>query len=152
MEISILKKQQSNKLIFFGVLLLFLGLLVGVFIPVIANPRMALSSHLEGITNGFFLIILGLIWNKLDLSARWLGVIYWLSLYGTYATLIAVLLAAIFKAGILMPIAGGQKGTPVIEGIVSFLVVSLAIGMLFFCVILMIGLYKHMHSNHESES
>jgi hydroxylaminobenzene mutase len=152
MEISLLKKRQSDKLIFFGVLLLFLGLLVGVFIPVIANPRMALSSHLEGITNGFFLIILGLIWNKLELSGRWLGIIYWLSLYGTYATLIAVLLAAIFKAGMLMPIAGGQEGTPVIEGIVSFLVVSLAIGMLFFCVILMIGLYKHMYSHHDTES
>jgi hydroxylaminobenzene mutase len=150
-EILQSKKRQSDNLIFYGVLLFSLGLVVGLFIPLIANPRMALSSHLEGIMNGIFLIILGLIWNKLELSPKWLGVAYWLSLYGTYATLIAVLISAIFKSGKMMPIAGGQEGMPVIEGIVTFMLVTLTLALLAICLIIMKGLYRHMKTNDYNE-
>ena len=143
---------QSDNLIFFGVLLFSLGLVVGLFIPLIANPRMALSSHLEGIMNGIFLIILGLIWSKVELSHRWLSVTYWLSLYGTYATLIAVLISAIFNSGKLMPIAGGREGTPVIEGIINLMLVSLTLALLAICFLIMRGLYNHMKSNVEAEN
>jgi hypothetical protein len=74
------KKRQSDKLQFFGVLLFFLGFVVGLFVPMMANPRMGLSSHLEGVLNGIFLIVLGLIWNQLEISIRWLNFTYWLSL------------------------------------------------------------------------
>jgi hydroxylaminobenzene mutase len=69
-----LQKFQFNKLIFLGVGLFLLGLIVGLFVPMFANPLMALSSHIEGILNGIFLILLGLIWNKIDLSIRWLKI------------------------------------------------------------------------------
>jgi hydroxylaminobenzene mutase len=39
-----------------------LGLLTGFIIPAAQIPRMALSSHLEGIMNGSFLFALGLCW------------------------------------------------------------------------------------------
>jgi hydroxylaminobenzene mutase len=68
--ISVLKNSQSNKLIFYGILLFFLGLEVGLLVPILANPRMGASSHLEGIMNGIFLAILGLIGHKLDLSEK----------------------------------------------------------------------------------
>lgn len=67
-----LVKHQSDRLIFPGVLLFFLGLIVGWIVPVLANPGMELSSHIEGVLNGMFLILLGLIWNKIVLSERWL--------------------------------------------------------------------------------
>ena len=44
----------------YGILLFFLGLVTGLVVPMLANPRMGLSSHLEGLMNGMFLIILGL--------------------------------------------------------------------------------------------
>jgi hypothetical protein len=35
-----------------GLLLFLLGLLVGLAAPVLANPRMGVSSHIEGVLNG----------------------------------------------------------------------------------------------------
>ncbi len=40
------KKQQSDRLLFLGVLLFFLGLVVGLLIPMMVNPRMGLTTHL----------------------------------------------------------------------------------------------------------
>jgi hydroxylaminobenzene mutase len=146
------KKQQSDKLLFFGVLLFFLGLVVGILIPVMANPRMGLSSHLEGVMNGIFLIVLGLIWNRLELSERSLSVTYWLSLFGTFANWFAVLMAAIFNSGKMMPLAAGKEGPPFIEGIVSFLLVSLSIAMLTICIIVMTGLIRHINAVKDNGS
>jgi hydroxylaminobenzene mutase len=143
------KNLQSDKLLFFGVLLFFLGLVVGLFIPMMANPRMGLSSHLEGVLNGIFLIVLGLIWNKLELSLRWLSVTYWLSLFGTFANWFSVLIAAIFNSGKMMPLADGREGTPIAEGIVTFLLVSLSIAMLAICILIMTGLFKHINIRKE---
>jgi len=53
-------KQYAHWLIFLGILLFLFGLLVAFFIPVMVNPRMGLSAHLEGTMNGMFLVILGL--------------------------------------------------------------------------------------------
>lgn len=47
-----------------------LGLIVGLLVPALANPHMALSSHLEGIINGIFLIVFELIWHKVLLLER----------------------------------------------------------------------------------
>jgi len=152
MENLKLKKQQSDKLLFFGVLLFFLGLVIGLFVPMMANPRMGLSAHLEGVMNGIFLIVLGLIWNKLELSGRWLSVTYWLSLYGTFANLFAVLTSAIFNSGKMMPLAGGQEGKPIPEGLVSFLLLSLALAMLVICIFVMTGLFRHINSKNDNES
>jgi hydroxylaminobenzene mutase len=152
MEYQMSKKQQSDKLLFFGVLLFFLGLVVGIFIPMMANPRMGLSSHLEGVMNGFFLIVLGLIWSRLDLSERLLRIAYWLSLFGTFANWFAVLIAAIFNSGKMMPLAAGKEGSPITEGIVSLLLVSLSIAMLTICIMVMTGLIKHINAAKNNES
>lgn len=145
MEASKLKDFQSNRLIFLGIILFFLGLIVGLIVPLLANPRMGVSSHVEGIMNGIFLILLGLIWHRIELSDRWLKITFWLSLYGTFANWLGVLLAAIFNAGKMMNVAaGGQEGPPVIESIVTFLLISLSIAMLWICINIIIGLGRHM--------
>lgn len=41
-------KQYADWLLFLGILLFLFGLIIGVFIPLMANPRMGLSAHLEG--------------------------------------------------------------------------------------------------------
>jgi hypothetical protein len=50
-----------------GLVLFLLGLLTGFAVPALKNPRMALSSHLEAILNGIFLVLLGLLWPHVDL-------------------------------------------------------------------------------------
>lgn len=54
----------SRKLIRYGILLFLLGLLTGFAMPAFENSRMGLSSHLEGVMNGMFLVLLGLIWKN----------------------------------------------------------------------------------------
>ena len=144
MEKSFLYKRQSDNLVFLGVLLFFLGLIVGLFAPVLANPRMGVSSHIEGVLNGIFLIVLGLIWHKVDLPDRWLKITYWLALYGTFANWFSILIAAIFNAGKMLGIvANGREGPAVAEFVITFLLITLSIAMLSICVTVLIGLKKN---------
>ena len=148
MEKSILKRHHSDRLIILGVLLFFLGLVIGLLAPLFANPRMGLSSHIEGVLNGIFLIVLGLIWNKIDLSYKWLKITFWLAVYGTFANWFSMLFAAIFNAGKSLTIAAnGQEGTPFAEVTVMFLLISLSIAMLTICITVLIGLTRNMRQN-----
>ena len=103
---------------------------------------MGLSAHLEGTMNGMFLVILGLIWSKILLKDKWLKTAFWLTIYGSFANFVAVTVAAITGAGKMMPIAGGKEGTSVVEGLISFLLISLALAMVLVCSIVLIGLFK----------
>ena len=145
------KKWQSDRLLFLGILLFLFGLLIGLFIPMMTNPRMGLSAHLEGIMNGMFLVILGLIWNKLVLNDKWLTIAFWLTLYGAFANFVAVSIAAITGAGKMMPIAGGKEGTSVVEGLISFLLISLALAMIFVCLIVLKGLLRYIKQPSDIE-
>lgn len=144
MEKSILKKAQSDKLMFLGIFLFFLGLIVGLIVPVLSNPRMGVSSHIEGVLNGIFLVILGLIWHKIDLTDRWLRITFWLAIYGTYANWFGILIAAVFNAGKMLGIAANGKEGPIIaEGIVTFLLITLSVAMLIICITILIGLHRN---------
>ena len=145
MEKSVLQKQQPNKLIFYGILLFLLGLIVGLFIPLMSNPRMGLSSHIEGVLNGMFLVILGLIWHKIALSDRWLKITFWLAVYGTFANWLGMLYAALVNAGKDLTIAAeGKEGTPLQEGIFSFLLITLSLAMIIICITVLIGLKRNI--------
>jgi len=80
METTTLNKQ-GNTLIFLGLLLFLLALIIGLFVQNMTNPRMALSAHLEGIMNGMFLMILGLVWRRLILSKTLFKTTYLLVIY-----------------------------------------------------------------------
>ncbi len=136
-------KQYAAWLLFLGILLFLFGLVNGLFIPLMTNPRMGLSAHLEGTLNGIFLVILGLIWDKLLLKDKWLTTTFWLIVYGSFANFVAVTIAAITGAGKMMPMAGGKEGDSVIEGLISFLLYSLALSMIVACSIVLRGLYKY---------
>jgi len=132
----------GRRLIRCGVLLFLLGLLTGLIVPVLANPRMGLSSHLEGVMNGLVLVVLGLLWPRLRLSGTASTVALGLALYGTYVNWATTLAAAAWGAGApMMPIAGlGHQGTRLQEGIIAFGLVSLALAMIATCAIVLWGL------------
>jgi len=67
---------QEHLLIVLGVALFFAGLISGLIIPKLTLPRMGLTSHLEGTQNGMFLILVGLVWGRLDLSELWLQIAF----------------------------------------------------------------------------
>lgn len=131
----------EQRLLQLGFLLLLLGLLTGFAIPLLSSPRMGLSSHLQGVLNGVLLILLGLVWSRLRLSQGARRLTFGLAIYGTFANWLATLLAAIWNAGTMIPIAsGGAQSGPLQEAVISFLLLSLSFAMVALCGLLLWGL------------
>ena len=135
------RQRTSRRLLLLGVVLILLGLLLGLAVPLLANPRMGLASHLEGVMNGLLLIAVGFLWPKLSLSELLLKTTYWLVLLGSYANVVATFFAAAWGTSRMTPIAGhGYTGAPGHELLVSVLLVSLSVCLLAACLLLAIGL------------
>lgn len=134
----------AHRLLQLGVLLFLIGLVVGLTLPVLANPRMGLASHMEGVMNGLFLIALGLLWPRLTSSAGVQRAAFALAVYGTFANIVATFLSAVWGAGApMMPIAaGGFTGSSAQELAIRVLLVSLAPADIAACVLVLVGLRR----------
>jgi (hydroxyamino)benzene mutase len=113
-------------------------------VPALKNPRMGVASHLQGMTNGPFLIVAGLLWPHLALTHVWQVVAVALLTYGTYANWLATQLAAIWGAGqkFAPGAAGGHVASAAKEGIVNVLLVSLAPAIIAATIILLAGVLR----------
>jgi hydroxylaminobenzene mutase len=113
--------RQGHRLLQLGMLLFLCALLVGVFVPRFAVPRLGLSAHLLGLMQGLFLMITGLLWPRLRMRPAISRVGFWLAVYGCFAAWTANLLAAIWGAGnTMLPMAAGQAhGSALQEGIIA---------------------------------
>lgn len=152
MQIEALDRR-SRRLIQLGFILFLLGLIVGFAVPALANPRMGLASHLQGIVNGIFLIVLGLIWSRFTLSERAASALFGLAVYGTFANWAATLLAAFWGAGRSMPIAAeGRVGTPWQETVIDVLLISLSLAMIGVCVLALWGLRQSAKLPRRSQA
>ena len=132
----------DRRLLQLGMVLFLLGLLTGFVVPAVANPRMALSSHLEGVQNGIFLLVLGAFWGRLHLGPRTQRVAFWLAVYGTFVNWATTLAAAAWGAGgAMMPFAAaGYTGTSAQELLIGFGLMSLSVAMLVVCGVVLWGL------------
>ncbi|HOW92931.1 MAG TPA: hydrogenase [Mycolicibacterium fallax] len=125
-----------------GLALFLLGLLTGLAIPAMKNPRMGLSSHLEAVLNGMFLVLLGLLWPHVELTPG-LGLTAVVLIgYAAYANWLATLLGAVWGAGRrFAPIATGEhRASSARERIVEVLLASLAVAIIIGVILVMIGL------------
>lgn len=124
-----------------GLVLFLLGLLTGIAVPALKNTRMGVSSHLEGVLNGMFLVLLGLLWPHLHLSHAWGIAAVALIAYAGYANWLTVLLAAAWGAGRrFAPIAAGDyEASTAKESVVSFGLVSLSVAIVAGVVIVIVG-------------
>jgi (hydroxyamino)benzene mutase len=115
-----------------GALLFLLGLLVGLGVPRFAVPRLALSTHLLGITQGTLLMVVGMLWSKLRLTGLASRTGRGLAIYGCLAAWSANLLGALWAAGnSMLPIAAGTaRGTGFQEGVIRVLLVSAALSLI----------------------
>ena len=137
-----MQRTRSRRLLQLGIALFLLGLLTGLAVPALANPRMALASHVEAVMNGMFLVVLGLVWPRLRLSPPLHGAAFWLAVYAGFANWLATLLAAAWRAGSpMMPLAAqGSTGSPAQELVLKALLVSLALAMIAACALVLFGL------------
>lgn len=132
----------GRRLVQLGLVLFLAGLLTGFVIPVLAIPRMGLTSHLEGLLNGMFLVLIGLIWPRLLLPGWALTVTFWMAVYAGVMNWATTLLAAIWGAGAsMMPIAAGtQMGTGTQEAVIAVMLMSLSMAAVLTLLLLIWGL------------
>lgn len=121
----------ARRLALLGAVLVMLGLLTGWISGVLANPRMGLSSHLEGLMNGTLMLALAACWGHVRLSPgleRWC---FGLLAFGTLANWFTTLLAAFWGAGARsMPIASaGHQAAAWQENLIMALLVALSLAM-----------------------
>ncbi|GAA1888778.1 MAG: hydrogenase [Williamsia herbipolensis] len=134
----------ATVLIASGLILLLLGLLTGLAVPALTNPRMGLASHLQGMTNGPLLVIVGLLWPHVDLPHVLDAVTVVLLIYGTYANWLATQLGAIWGAGRrFAPAASGDHfASGGKETVVDGLLLTLAPAMIVAVVLLIVGVLR----------
>lgn len=119
----------ARRLAAMGALLILLGLVTGLIGPMLANPRMGLSSHLAAMMGGGLLLALAGAWDHVRLTPAGERCALWLLGYGNFANWLATLLAAAWNAGGgMMPIAaGGRVAASWQEGVVGGLLISLSL-------------------------
>jgi hydroxylaminobenzene mutase len=131
----------QHRLVSAGIWLFLLGLLTGFVIPLMENPRVGLSSHLEGVINGIFLLALAAVWRQIGLVGFRHHAALWLAIFAAIANWLATFLAAIWGTGAMMPIAApGRTGAAVHETVVSLLLMSLSLAMVAACIAILSGL------------
>lgn len=114
-----------------GLLLFLLGLATGLVVPAMTNPRAGLAAHLEGVMNGMFLVVVGLVWPELRLSERAGRVLSWLLLFGTYANWATTTATGVLGTSKGTPIAGAGFGAaPLAESLVYGALVLVGLTML----------------------
>ena len=127
-----------------GLVLFLLGLFTGTAVPLLKNPQMGLASHLQGMTNGPFLILVGAIWPHVHLPQLWQFVAVALLSYGTYANWLATLFGALWGAGSrFAPVAAGDyraAATP--ERVVDPPLLTLAPAMVTATILLIVGVLR----------
>ena len=127
-----------------GLVLFLLGLLTGFAVPALTNPRMGLAAHMVGMTNGPFLIVIGLLWPQLDLSHTWQVITIVLLTYGSVANWLAMQLGALWGAGrkFAPGAAGDHRASATKERTVDFLLATLAPVMVAATVLLLVGVLR----------
>lgn len=121
----------NNSSIKHGFILIALALIFGFFIPSMEVPRLGLSAHTIGVLSGILLIALGAVWKQFSLSVGQLSIMYWAWLYSSYINWLGCLVGAIFGAGNTTPVASADYvGVPVIENIVTIMLMSVGVSSL----------------------
>ncbi|MBB3047670.1 hydroxylaminobenzene mutase [Litorivivens lipolytica] len=103
-------EEKSRRVLVWGATLFLVGLVEGGLIPWFTNPRMGLSAHLTAVQGGMALLIIGLAWNRLQLSDMQLRWTYYLNVAGIVTLWLALTAAAVLGTRSGTPIAGAGYG------------------------------------------
>ena len=135
--------RQKDRLLQLGALLFLLGLLSGLVTGLMDNPRMGLSAHMQGLTNGTFLLAAGAVWDRVNLGPRAKAAAFWALAFGTSVNWLMTQLAALWGTGQMTPIVGaGHEGAAWQEMVVSTGLLALTLAMLAGAGLLLAGLLR----------
>ncbi|TPN32590.1 hypothetical protein [Mesorhizobium sp. B1-1-6] len=100
--------RQGHRLLQLGIALLLFSSVEGFAIPSLAAPRLGLSVHTLGALQGVLLLVLGLVWSRLNLGVAMSRIAFWFLIYSALAVLAASVMASLWGAGNeTMPLAAG---------------------------------------------
>jgi hydroxylaminobenzene mutase len=138
-----MSQKLDRQIMWHGAFLFLIGLVTGTQQRRFTNMRMALSTHMEGVMNGTFLIALGAIWDNVELSPRLAQAARWAALYGTYGNwLFTTLGAALGTAAANPTLSQGHHGKPWQERCVLLGFRSMRYSFLFGAALILWGLSR----------
>lgn len=134
---------RARRLCWHGMGLFLLGLVTGLAVQQLTNPRMGLAAHLEGVMNGTFLLALGAAWSHVRLPRRAAALAFGAALFAAWANWGTTTLAAALGTAAMTPIAAGaHRGRPWAELLVTVGFGSVAVAMLLAAALLLWGLRR----------
>lgn len=117
--------REARSLAVTGALLFLAGLGQGAAIPFFANPRMALSAHLDAVQSGIAVMVAGLFWSCCTWRAATETVARWTLAAGMVGLWLGITVGAATGASRVLPIAGsGYSGSPLAEQVTGGLVLG----------------------------
>ena len=144
---------RGRRLLWHGMALFLLGLVTGLAMPALTNPRMGLAAHLEGVMNGTFLLALGAAWPHVRLTDRLAAIAFWTALAGTYGNWAVTVLAAALGTAAMTPIASEGFGAGRWqEALVTAGFVAIGLAILVASVILLVGFGRRGRPGSEGSS
>ena len=115
----------GRSLVVTGALLFLAGVLQGAVIDMHANPRMALSAHLDAVQSGMAVMIAGILWSVTRLGDLAERVARWTLAIGMVGLWVGLTVAAVSGASEVLPMAGaGHSGSALAETVVAVLVLG----------------------------
>ncbi|BAZ22907.1 hydroxylaminobenzene mutase HabB [Kalymmatonema gypsitolerans NIES-4073] len=139
---SIQSEAFKRSLLWHGIFICLLGFVAGLFIPLYANPRAGLATHLLGITQGVFIAVIGLSYPQLKLPLWVARANFWMLLISAYVGMIVEFLAAAFGLSrmFLITAMGLPEGIPWLETSTEIAIKNISILTILSCFIVLFGL------------
>ncbi len=113
-----------------GAALFLAGLLQGVVVDWFANPRMALSAHLDAVQSGMAVMIAALFWSYPKWNPATERIARWTLAAGMVGLWLGITLSAMTGASDALPMAGaGYSASPFMEQLVTVTIVGSSVGL-----------------------
>jgi hydroxylaminobenzene mutase len=135
-------RQRERRLLRHGFALFLLALLTGLVAYGLANPRMGVAAHVEGVVNAIFLMVLGVAWPRLGLGERAAPWAYWAGVVGAYANWAVPLFSAAVGASQPRLAGAGFQAAPWAENLLSLSPIAGVLAPLLCSVLVLRGLRR----------
>ncbi|MXP10206.1 hydrogenase [Pseudoblastomonas halimionae] len=133
----------ARSLAIVGAALFLAGLLQGAAVDLFANPRMALSAHLDAVQSGVAVMVAALFWPRVRWNARTEIVARWTLAAGMVGLWLGITLAATTGASEALPMAGaGYSAALIAENAVTTIIVSSSAALTVGWALFLIGLIR----------
>lgn len=133
----------GRALVVTGAALFLAGLLQGAAVDLFANPRMALSAHLDAVQSGMAVMIAGMLWSSARLGDRVEPIARWALAVGMVGLWLGISLAAMTGASNALPMAGeGYSAAASAEMFVTAVIFASSASLTIGWVLFLIGLIR----------